>query len=308
MAADSDRPAASMELLELAVHLAHRAGELSAERFLAGERIFYKTDGTEATSADLAVEEMIRTTLEHETPQDGFVGEETGERLGSSGNRWVVDPIDGTFFFANRVPAFCNHIAYEDQYGCALGVISMPMQQEVVFAGRGLGCFVLRGRECQLASSTGTSVSTHRDLPGATATIWNVGLEQWSEQLLVALHRHLRLLPMGASGVAMLATGRIDAVVMPEICERHDWAPFPVLIEEAGGRLTDFAGAPLPGEGSGLATNGALHDPFLEILAALPRTRNGAGSSWSPEGPAHGPLPTDSSEGNGQGGEAPSAI
>lgn len=98
-------PAADRQLLELAVTVAHRAGCAAAERFFEadfGTRT--KQDGTDVTDVDLAVEDLIRTELLRRTPDDEVYGEEAGTTAGVSGRRWIIDPIDGTAYFARRVP------------------------------------------------------------------------------------------------------------------------------------------------------------------------------------------------------------
>lgn len=267
-------PPVDRRLMALAVRVAHSAGQLSVDRFYAGERVSYKGDGTEVTAADVAVEGVIRAELARYAPDDGFIGEEAGDVSGSSGRRWIIDPIDGTYYFVNRIPGFCNNLAYEDEHGLAIGVINLPVQQELVFAGRGLGCFVLRGADPDIRRAESAQVSDRDRVDGAKAAVWGMDLHTWSQDLLVALHRRLRLWLVGTSGVAMLATGRVDAVVMPDICDYWDWAPVPVIVAEAGGRMTDFKGDPLPGEGSGIASNASLHESLLALVAGLPRGRD----------------------------------
>jgi histidinol-phosphatase len=105
------------------------------------------------TDADLAVEELIRTELLRHMPHDVVYGEEAGTVAGSSGRRWIIDPIDGTTYFANRIPLFGNLIAYEDEHGPAIGVINEPIAQRMIFAGRGLGCLGLSGPGTALVST-----------------------------------------------------------------------------------------------------------------------------------------------------------
>jgi fructose-1,6-bisphosphatase/inositol monophosphatase family enzyme len=78
-------------------------------------------------------------------PDDEIYGEEGGTIAGTSGRRWIIDPIDGTLYFANRIPLFANLVAYEDEHGPAIGVINNPITRQVVFAGRGLGCWIRAG-------------------------------------------------------------------------------------------------------------------------------------------------------------------
>ncbi|MFI2237174.1 inositol monophosphatase family protein [Streptomyces chrestomyceticus] len=90
---------------------------------------------------------MVRDELARHVPQDGVHGEEGGSTTGTSGRRWIIDPVNGTTAFTRRWPLFSNDIAYEDEHGPAIGVINMPMSRQLVAAGRGLGCWVLTGEE-----------------------------------------------------------------------------------------------------------------------------------------------------------------
>ncbi len=75
-----------------------------------------KAGGTDVTDADLAVEELIRSELLRQTPGDEVYGEEAGTISGSSGRRWIIDPIDGTAYFVRGIPLFASLIAYEDEH------------------------------------------------------------------------------------------------------------------------------------------------------------------------------------------------
>ena len=91
-----DAPAVDRDLLDLAIDVADRAGVLSAELFFRGTSSSVKPDGTEVTDADLAVEDAIRAQLRRHVPDDAVYGEEAGGNAGTSGRRWITDPISGT--------------------------------------------------------------------------------------------------------------------------------------------------------------------------------------------------------------------
>jgi histidinol-phosphatase len=139
-------PAVDLQVLELAVDLACRAGQVAAGRFFAADfTARRKADGTEVTDADLAVEELIRAELLGRCTGDAIYGEEGGAVAGSSGRRWIIDAIDGTTYFAHRIPLFTTMLAYEDEHGPAAGVISYPVAQQMISAGRGRGCWIRTG-------------------------------------------------------------------------------------------------------------------------------------------------------------------
>jgi histidinol-phosphatase len=260
-------PPVGQDLIDFAVALARRAGDLATERFFAGTRVSFKPDGTEVTEADLAVEELVRTELADRFPHDEVYGEELGTSAGTSGRRWVVDPIDGTYYFANRIPVFTTRIAFEDEHGPAIGVIHEPVARQTIHAGRGRGCWRSTGQ-----TATPTRVGDRTKLSGARTAMINPGT--WSEELLSTLHRTVFLQTTG--DVVGLVTGRVDAVVIAGAAMGYgDLAPLPVIVAEAGGMITTLTGAPvLPGDGSALATNGVLHDGYLALLKDIPHGRD----------------------------------
>jgi histidinol-phosphatase len=259
-----DLPPVDQDLVEFAVGLAERAGALAAERFFGGDVLTErKPDGTEVTAADLAVEELIRGELARHVPGDEVYGEEAGTTPGTSGRRWVIDPIDGTYYFARRMPLFATVLAFEDEHGPAIGVVRDPVGRQTVHAGRGRGCWC-DGRRVRVSDRT--------RLLGARTSMGNPGT--WSEELMSTLHRSVFLSPVGFS--AGLVRGDVDAVVVAGFPMGYeDLAPLPVIVGEAGGRVTDLTGAPvLTGDGTVLATNGTLHDEFLALLRGIPHGRD----------------------------------
>ncbi|WP_317453586.1 inositol monophosphatase family protein [Streptomyces sp. CBMA152] len=260
--------------MDFAVRLAGRAGQMSARGFFSeGWHGHLKEDGSEFTDIDVAVEELIRDELSLHVPDDGVFGEEGGATSGSSGRRWIIDPINGTKYFTHRVPLFSNDLAYEDEHGPAIGVINMPMRQQMIVAGRGLGCWVLPGPDPDLRTGHRARVTERTSLGGAWTLMHNPA--GWPEELLSALHRRVLLVP-STGMIAALVTGRADAgIIAGPPMGYEDVAPMPVIVTEAGGRVTDLGGASvLEGDMSVLVTNGGLHDEFLQLVKGLPRSRD----------------------------------
>ncbi|MEU2735904.1 inositol monophosphatase family protein [Streptomyces sp. NPDC007095] len=104
-------PPAHRELLDFAVRLISRAGQVSVKGFFGDWHSRRKEDGSEVTEVDEAVEELIGAELGRRVPEDGVFGEEGGATSGTSGRRWVVDPINGTTSFTRRWPLFSNDLA-----------------------------------------------------------------------------------------------------------------------------------------------------------------------------------------------------
>ncbi|QIY66451.1 inositol monophosphatase [Streptomyces sp. RPA4-2] len=265
-----DAPPVDREVLDFAVGLATRAGQMSAQGFFGEWGSHRKEDGSEVTEIDLAVEESVRNELARHMPEDGIYGEEKGSTAGVSGRR---DPINGTTSFTRRWPLFSNDIAYEDEYGPAVGVINMPMSRQMVVAGRGLGCWVLIRENPDLKSGHRAHVTERTSTRGARTQALNPA--GWPEELLTALHRQVFLMAsMGC--IVDLVTGRADAVVIagPPM-GYEDVAPLPVIVSEAGGRVTDLDGTSvLQGDMTVLATNGLLHEAMLDLVEGLPRSRD----------------------------------
>jgi len=267
--ADSWVVGAHEELLRAAVEITRTASGLAAQRFLEGVPVGTKADGTEVTPADVEVEELIRSLIGVRFPGDGIVGEELADIPGTTGRRWVIDPIDGTSAFAHRIPMFGVLLAAEDTDGSAVGVRSYPMSQDLIYAGRGLGCWHQVGD----GPPQRLTVSSTRYPRGAWVEMVNPAT--WSEELLVALHREVLLLP-DVKGILAVASGRIDALVIAGLPMGYeDIAAIPLLITEAGGRVSDLDGNDvLSGNGTVLASNGHLHDALLDLVRDVPAGRD----------------------------------
>lgn len=257
------------DMLAEAVDLARRAGEATLRFFRAEDlTVDRKADGTPVTQADRGAERLLRGEIGARYPADGVLGEEEGEAAGTSGRRWIIDPIDGTKAFTRGVPLYTNLLALEDDEGIAVGVINVPALGETVYAGRGLGCF---------CNGVPTRVSGRAGLRGAYVT--TSGFGSWSDSALAsgrAARVNLRTWGDGY-GYVLVATGRVEAMVDP-VAELYDLAPMPVIIAEAGGRFTSLGGDPHPGRGSGVATNGLLHEDTLAMLGG----EAARAPAWSP--------------------------
>ena len=252
-------PAVDAALLDLAVALAQRAGNLTLQWFRRDDlAVAHKADGSPVTAADRASERLIREELARTRPDDRIVGEEEGELPGTSGTSWYIDPLDGTKAFTHGVPLYSTLLAAADEHGPAVGVIHLPALGETVYAGRGRGCFC-NGRPARVSATAETK--------GAYLT--TSGFDYWPDAALRAVKGSgLVMRTWGdAYGYALVATGRADVMVDP-IAAIWDLAPMSVILPEAGGRFTDLSGAARPDGGSGVASNGLLHEAVLPLLNA----------------------------------------
>lgn len=244
--------------MHAAVDIVREAGELTLRYFRSAElAVESKSDGTPVTEADRGAERLIRERLAELAADDAVVGEEEGDHAGTSGRRWIIDPIDGTKAFTHGVPLYTNLLGLEDEHGIAIGVINMPALGETVWAARGQGCW---------CNGEPARVSTRDTL--TEAWVMTSGIAHWPAGLVdrvVGAGMHLRTWGDGY-GYALVATGRADAMLDPAI-SLWDVAPMPVIMSEAGGRFSSTTGDPSPDAGSGLGTNGAIHDQLLDLLS-----------------------------------------
>ncbi len=250
-------PSITEGLLEQAQLLAKKAGALTLRWFETGTEVMSKGDGSPVTQADRAAEQLLRDELERCFPTDAIVGEEFADTEGISGRTWIIDPIDGTQSFIRGVPLFATLLALEDQNGVAVGVVDLPALGVTLAAGRGLGCFV---------NDQPATVNATGHLDGAVLCVSS--FELLPRRLAAQLHDSpLMLRGWGdAYGYYLVASGRVEAMVDP-VVSPWDVAPMAVIIPEAGGTFTDLSGRTDVRSGSGLATNGKLHQEILDLLA-----------------------------------------
>jgi myo-inositol-1(or 4)-monophosphatase len=223
----------TQELLELAVEASRAAGGLLLERFSSGEQhgVVSKSTPTDLVSeADLAAERAIRELLASRRPQDGFLGEEGGEQPGSSGLRWVVDPLDGTINFLFGIPQWCVSVAVEDSDGSLAGAIFDPNRDELFTA--------VRGGQARLNGEPVTS-SDRRDLATAmvaTGLAYDANVRA-AQALVLArvapLVRDVRRFGSAALDLAWTAMGRYDAYFERTV-KRWDIAAGTLICECAG--------------------------------------------------------------------------
>jgi histidinol-phosphatase len=250
-------PPADQATLDEAVAIAREAGALTLRWFQAGElTVDRKDDGTPVTDADRAAERFVRAHLAARHPADTVVGEEEADVEGTSGRTWIVDPIDGTKAFTRGVPLYATLLAVLDEHGPAIGVIDLPALGRTVWAGRGLGCFL-----------DGQRITVSERHEPAQSVLSTSSYSWWPDPALLAVkHAGYQMRTWGDGyGYALVATGRVAAMVDP-IVEPYDVGPMPVVLAEAGGRFTDLAGHTSIEGGSGLGTNGQVHEELLALL------------------------------------------
>ncbi len=251
--------------LALALRLADAADAVAMQRFDASDlRIDTKPDRTHVTEADLATERAIRQILDAERPADSVLGEEYGTS-GDTARRWVIDPIDGTHNYMRGIPVWATLIALTVDGVPQVGVVSQPALGRRWWAATGHGAWT--------TTVTGETrrirVSAIDDV--AASSISFQSIEQWDDvDLLPTLERLSRAVWRDRGyGDALpymwLAEGRLELVAEFGVKE-YDIAAIAPIVREAGGTFTAFDGSDRLDAESSLATNGVLHDAFLELL------------------------------------------
>ena len=247
--------------MEIAADAAWQAGKLTLRYFQTGVAVETKADSTPVTIADRSSEEFLVEFLHREFPQDAFLGEEKGERPGTSGYRWIIDPIDGTKSFVQGVPLYAVLVALEDPSGeSVLGVIGFPGLSEIVVAAAGEGCF-WNGRRARVST-----VDTLAD-----ACVVYTGAECFemtgSDDAYRAIRDRGRVVRGwgDAFGHVLVATGRAEAMLDP-VLGLWDIAPLIPIVEEAGGVFSDWKGLRTLHGTSGITTNSALAQEIRSLV------------------------------------------
>lgn len=243
--------------LQFAFDASDHASALALRYFEEGVSATLKTDGSQVTEADRAVERLLHEKLSVGRPDDALLGEELG-RLGESDRVWVIDPVDGTAFFSRRDPNWRVHLALQVAGRTELAVVTAPALGRCWWATRGGGAF---------ASSWPRSITPPQRLGvSETSSLHDADLQALGD----ASHAEL---PEGAFRPSVsplplveLVNGEIDAFLV-ERYHLWDHAPWILLVEEAGGRFTDRAGGRAGDQGGGLYSNANLHTQLLKALA-----------------------------------------
>lgn len=245
------------ELLAFAAETTWEAGRFTLTHFQTGVSFETKADASPVTVADRGAEEMMAARIQSKYPDDAVLGEEFGEREGSTGRRWILDPIDGTKSFVHGVPLYGVMIGVEVDGEPAVGVVYMPGLDEMYAAATGLGA-TWNGRPARV-SATGVlseSLVTYTDwdmagyenkVDGFKRLLGEVAYSRgWSD-----CYAHL-----------LVATGRAE-VALDQRMSVWDSAALAPIVREAGGTFTDWKGISTIHGGEAVSTNGVLFDDVM---------------------------------------------
>jgi myo-inositol-1(or 4)-monophosphatase len=255
------------EVLQLALRLAGEAGRIQRDRYETDIEVRTKSAAIDlVTEVDHACEALIVETLGRERPDDAILAEEGGgaDREGAAW-RWIIDPLDGTTNYAHGYPRFCVSIGVEHHDQRTVGVVYDPLLDELYSAVRGQGAHC-NGRPIDVSGeddfgnallATGFAYDVHRSLED--------NLNHFAH--VVKQARAVRRDGSAALDLCYVAAGRFDGFWEMKL---HAWdvAAGLLIVEEAGGRVSDMAGGPVDRSGmQTVATNGHIHDVLIRLLA-----------------------------------------
>jgi myo-inositol-1(or 4)-monophosphatase len=250
------------QFLELAVETAMEAGAILLSEFDRPAKISYKGEVDLVTQADRRSEEAIVSRLRRYFPNHAIVAEEGSGQEGEASYRWVVDPLDGTTNFAHGYPCFAVSIGLEEAGELLTGVIYQPITKELYTASRGQGAF-LNGKRIQVSSIERLSTSLLATGFPSTKRARNPNIHYYWN---FTLRSHgVRRDGSAALDLASVACGRFDGFWEFGL---HAWdtAAGVLLVQEAGGMVTNFAGQPYRiGDYETLASNGRIHAELRQV-------------------------------------------
>jgi len=251
-----------LEILADCQQWADEAAVLARQYFRQPTQVNFKTDESPVTVIDQLIESELKKAIAAKYPGDGILGEESGTDAATNDNLWVIDPIDGTRSFVSGNPLFGMLLAYVQAGVPAVGVISMPMLNEVYSGGVGLPA---------TCNGQPIKVSDQANIDACLLSI-NEGEKLFSEhpqklsRLLTA--GKVRRFGYDCYPHALLAAGHIDAVIDYDL-KPYDYLALSMVIQSAGGIITDWKGDKLDMHSKGdvlSAATSQLHQSLLKLL------------------------------------------
>ena len=255
--------------LQVAIKAAIRASEIIAESYGNFKQLDFKSDIDVVTEVDFKCEEAISKILRKETPDYGIIAEEGTNFPGKK--VWIVDPLDGTINFSHSFPLFGPSIGLCKGDEVLVGVIADPIRKELFYATKGNGAFLNdlynKGEPKRL------HVSNTRNMKQAIVAsgLPYIRDDEYFQEMgrnFIALEKEIqsaRKLGMAALTMAYIAAGRLEGYIISG-AKSWDMAGGIVILEEAGGKITNYKGEPYTLDTfEWIASNGHLHDNFVEI-------------------------------------------
>jgi len=226
-------------------------------------KVSRKGPGDFVTKTDKKVEKIIIEELEKARPKYGFIAEESGERKNESEINWVIDPIDGTSNFMHGIPHFAISIALEKNGEVISGIVCDPIKNETFYAEKGRGAY-LNNRRIRVSSRK--SLDEVIGLYGCPPMI-KIDGNKFFDQIKKASSQIHKLRNYGSAALdfAYVAAGRADFAWYDHL-NYWDYAAGKIILLEAGGTITDFAGKSFVKQKETFISNSYIHDEVIKIL------------------------------------------
>ena len=257
--------------LQAAVEMALESGRIQRESLSTGFAVRQKREEINlVTDVDIACQEKIISMVRERFPDDDIIAEEQPNTYEGDGNRWIIDPVDGTTNYAHGYPFFCTSIAYEAKGRVVAGVVYNPIMNELFFAASGKGAY-LNGDRIGVSGVSNLKRSLlSTGFPYDIATNPNNNVDHFVNFLFEA--QAVRRDGSAALNLSYVACGRFDG-----FWELHlnpwDLAAGALILEEAGGRITNLTGGPFDiYRGECLASNGLVHETMEGVIKKGYRT------------------------------------
>ena len=248
--------------LQLLHEIADAADGIALRHFRRADlRVDGKSDGSPVSEADQAIETMARDLVAKRSPGMGVFGEEEGETQGNGSLRLIIDPIDGTRNFVRGIPVFAALLAVEEEGNLVAGMVSAPAMRQRWYAARGNGAF-LGPRRLHVSAITEMRKAHlfHGDLSGHTEGLPPAGM-------LRLIGRAERTRGFGDFYQHMLVAEGAGEIALDPKMKPWDVAAVKIIVEEAGGKSTSFAGDDSIDAPNLASTNGHLHETTINMLS-----------------------------------------
>ena len=255
---------ASKDIFQGCLEIVRQSGDIIREHWAKPSNVRHKGRIDLVTQTDLAVEAFLKEKLADLVPGAAFMAEESSQsEREPDGLCWIIDPVDGTTNFVHRIPQVATSVALWNKDHVEFGVVNIPMMHECFSAQRGQGAF-LNG--APIAVSRAETIGNALVATGFPYDFTG-RLERILERLAIMLPKSQGMRRMGAAAVDMayVACGRVD-MFYEEGLKPWDFAAGLLLVEEAGGRVTNMRGKPLRFGDVLLASNGLVHDEAVALL------------------------------------------
>jgi len=246
-------------MLDVAIDAAKKGGKLALKYFKKGVKVKYKADESPVSVADVETEKLIRKIISKKFPAHGIIGEELKPKNLKAQYQWIIDPIDGTRDFIKQVPFWAVFIAVLKKGKPIVGVIYFPVLGDLIWAQSGKGAY-MNGKKIKLSKTKNL-----KDAYIGTGTTKRFIQLKKINELLAISKAAMATRSSGNFNLKLFLEGKIDAMV-ESYGAIHDFAAPSIIVEEAGGKFSDFSGKFSLTSENAVMTNGLLHNQILKLL------------------------------------------